>query len=75
MKINFRTFAESTIQRLNLTMTSGEHHELFFSPLRCHDHKLDCKDRLEALIEKSSHCLCQLRITVSPFCESVAPLL
>lgn len=30
MKINFLTFAESTIQSINLMMISGEHNGLFF---------------------------------------------
>jgi len=30
MEINFPTFAESPIQRLNLTKISGEHNGVFF---------------------------------------------
>lgn len=39
IKINFPNLAESTIERLNLTMISGEHNR-YFSP-RCHDHIVD----------------------------------
>lgn len=60
MKINFPTFAEVSIQRLNLKIIFRRNNRFLFF-LRCHHHQLDCKDCLEALAAKCSNCLYQLK--------------